>query len=115
MENEMQVQEINGAVALKMEPSDLGSLWRRITRFIASLVEAELKRQKRRLYESALAELPDYLLADVGLRRSDLVYARRRELPDDFTIFLPRTLPRALGGPIPALREMEGDHRICIH
>jgi hypothetical protein len=68
----MQVQEINGAVALKMEPSDLGSLWRRITRFTASFVEAQLTRQKRRVYESALAELPDYLLADIGVRQSDL-------------------------------------------
>jgi hypothetical protein len=37
----MHVQEINGAVALKVEPGDLSFLWRRITWFIALFIEAE--------------------------------------------------------------------------
>ena len=67
----MHLQEINGAVVLKMEPGDFRFLWRRITGLL--FVEAERKGQKRWVYGSALAELPDYLLVDMGVRRSDFI------------------------------------------
>ena len=85
----MRVFEINGAIALRLEPGDLGALWRRITGFLASNIKAEWTRQKIRAYERELAKLPDYLLADIGVKRSDLVHAAPRWRPDTFRIFSP--------------------------
>jgi uncharacterized protein YjiS (DUF1127 family) len=93
----MRVLEINGAVALNMEPGDLSSLWRRLAAFMGKWIEARRRRRIRRAGEHELASLPDHLLTDIGVHPSQLAYVRTRWLPDTFTIYGPDAYSHAWG------------------
>jgi uncharacterized protein YjiS (DUF1127 family) len=93
----MRVLEINGAVALNMERGDLGSLWRRFVAFLSKRFEAARMSQMRQAGERELASLPDHLLTDIGVRRSDLAGVRARWFSDAFTIYGPDACSRIWG------------------
>jgi uncharacterized protein YjiS (DUF1127 family) len=87
----MQVLEVNGAVAASFEPHDLSSFWNGIVKFVSARAEAATLRRRILAGEREIAQMPDHLLADIGIRRTDLSCARRRWLPDAFTVFGPDT------------------------
>jgi uncharacterized protein YjiS (DUF1127 family) len=85
----MQVLEVNGAVAASFEPGDLNSVWKDILKFARARAEAAKLRRRMVAAEREIAQMPDHLLADIGIRRTDLGCARPRWLPDAFTVFGP--------------------------
>jgi hypothetical protein len=93
----MRVLEINGAVALNMEPGELGSVWRRLAAFMAARIEATRMRRIRQAGKREFVSLPDYLLTDVGLCRSEPAHVPHRWLPDAFTIYGPDAYSRVWG------------------
>jgi uncharacterized protein YjiS (DUF1127 family) len=97
LEKEMRVLEINGAVALNLEPGDVGSLWKRLAAFMAARIAATRIRRSKQACERELARLPDHLLTDIGVRRSELTSARPRWVPDAFVIYGPDAYSRVWG------------------
>jgi uncharacterized protein YjiS (DUF1127 family) len=90
----MRVILVDGAAALVNDRSGPDSGWRHAARFLARCLGALRAGQRRRRAERELASLPDYLLADMGVRRADLAQAQRASLPGVFAAYGPDAHPR---------------------
>jgi uncharacterized protein YjiS (DUF1127 family) len=85
---EMRVPLVSaGAVGLVADPPGSIAWWPQAIRLLARGVRRMRARQVRRIGLAKLAGLPDHLLRDMGISRSELRYERRPSLPDAFTVY----------------------------